>query len=252
MATIKIKDHLIIPFGCPKWDIKKIKVVGVSTQATYFESDTPCAYIEKNDPRPLRLQQICQLFPQDFPDIDDYNEAMNYIRDLLKTSTEIQTDSERLFLDLYFSYCMKVVTPHPREIEREETARIPIPRNDPAWVFEALVPLPQAHLYLDDPLDDSYSYAPENMVKVDFVFWTGRNIVAVEIDGPSHAGSERHITKDRMLMRAGVTTVHILNSELRQHKEKVITNLLPKPIREFWTNVEHPSWPPLAKLPWEK
>lgn len=110
--------------------------------------------------------------------------------------------------------------------------------NNFDWVFDTLLPLPQAHLYLTDPLQQEYSFAPKNMVKVDFAFWTGRRIIAVEIDGSSHVGSGSHVRKDRMLQRAGVTVIHILNGELREFGQQAVRALLPPDIIEFWKSAE--------------
>jgi len=96
------------------------------------------------------------------------------------------------------------------------------------------MPLPQAHLYLEDPFREYWQFIPEKMVKVDFAFWTGRDIVAVEIDGASHIGNPNHVTKDRALLRAGVQVVHILNNELMEYGEKAIDCLLPDSITRFW------------------
>jgi len=75
---------------------------------------------------------------------------------------------------------------------------------------------------------------------VDFAFWTGSKIVAVEVDGTSHIGDEKHITKDRMLQRAGVQVIHVLNKELVEHGTKVIEALLPTPISRYWQDLEEP------------
>ncbi len=121
-----------------------------------------------------------------------------------------------------------------------------MPKDNAERVFDALMPLPQAHLYLADPLE-GYSFVPANMVKVDFAFWTGKNIVAIEVDGGSHIGSEAHVRKDRLLRRAGVDVIHILNSELSRHGGKVITRLLPQPVTEFWTSAgQAQPYEPLA------
>lgn len=74
------------------------------------------------------------------------------------------------------------------------------------------------------------------MFKVDFAFWTGKRIIAIEIDGSSHVGSELHIRKDRMLQKAGVMVIHILNSELLKYGVKTLEKLLPKEIVQYWTN----------------
>jgi len=66
---LKIADHLLVPFGRPKWDIERIKIVGVSTTATYIESDTPLVHINRSEKKALRLRDFPEVFPGDFPSL---------------------------------------------------------------------------------------------------------------------------------------------------------------------------------------
>lgn len=94
--------------------------------------------------------------------------------------------------------------------------------------LRALAPIPQAHLYLVDPLEGGEGEeAAELMVKADFAFWTGERFLVVEIDGASHIGSAWHIRRDRALRRAGVEVVHILNEEIDRLGGLAIARLLP-------------------------
>ncbi len=221
---IELEDTLIVPFGCPKWGIEKIKIVGVSTARTYIESTTPVAVIEKAQKLALRLLSFTSMVPETFelPSDADKPElaklGLRLILDYLRGRCEVGTEAERRFLDLYFRECFATAQRYRKD--------------DPDAVFWALLPLPQAHLYLSDPLDE-WSAVPKRMVKVDFAFWTGTELVAVEIDGASHIGNADHIKKDRMLQRAEVTVIHILNEELMQHGREVL-RLLPPSITEFW------------------
>ena len=241
MIEIILRDQLLIPFACPKWGIEKISIVGVSTQKTYVQSEVPCVHIDKKSSEAIRLRSINELFPQDFPEGFEIWEAFDFIRTYLQKECHLQTDYERRFLDLYFEYCKEVVTPRPWETD-EKAAELPPPRNNPCWVFDALFPLPQAHLYLHDPLQGGYTFVPENMFKVDFAFWTGKQIVAVEIDGESHVGSRSHVRKDRLMQRADVAVIHILNNELHEFGTNVISKLLPHSLTHFWETSNKFSW----------
>lgn len=239
-VQIKIPDQLLIPFGGPKWSIERISVVGVSTTGTYLQSDTPLAYIDKSKQRALRLRDFKDVMPGAWPDIYDADEALTFIHQHLREKCEVGTDSERRFLDLYFDYCRDQVRPPSYLTGQRKDWRVPY--NRPEWVFEALLPLPQAHVYQANPLEDGYSFFPSRMMKVDFAFWTGKRLVAIEIDGGSHIGSEAHVEKDRLLQRAGVHTVHILNSEVAKYGEKVVSRLLPHEVTEFW-HCAKDTWP---------
>ena len=117
------------------------------------------------------------------------------------------------------------------------------PATDEAHLWGALLPLPQAHLYCEDPLVEGATFVPERMFKVDFLFWSGKQLIAVEIDGSSHIGSETHIIKDRLLQRSGVHVVHITNREVFEFGTKIIRKLLPAPVWRF--NLS--KWP---RSPW--
>jgi hypothetical protein len=245
---LKIPDQLLIPFGGPKWKIDSIKVVGVSTSGTYIQSNTPLAYINKSKKVGLRLRDFCDVIPGDWPNIDESDKSGEYLRDHLKENCEVGTGHERRFLDLYFQYCREAVG--PRSWDTRPRQEMDVPHNDDEWLFDALLPLPQAHLYQANPLDDNYSFVPSRMMKVDFAFWTGMHLVAVEIDGGSHIGSEAHVEKDRLLQRAGVQVVHITNSEIMKHGTKVIRLLLPEEVTKFWKFSEHKvRWNPLGDVP---
>ena len=67
ILEVKIADHLLIPFGRPKWSIDRIKIVGVSTDATYIHSDTPLVHINKAEKSALRLRHFGDVFPEEMP-----------------------------------------------------------------------------------------------------------------------------------------------------------------------------------------
>lgn len=242
MLSFWIHDQLIVPFACKKWEIGNIRISSVSTTGTHFVSDTPVVHISKSEKRSVTICDLPHLLPDepmmievadDEPMSSQVEKAWAVLRQKLISLPAIDTDSERKFLDLYFSYIVKETTPPAWVMKLPEEER-PYPFDNAEWRFGALLPLPQAHLYL-------YNSLRENTVmrKVDFAFWTGERFIAVEIDGSSHVGSEDHIRKDRELQKAGVEVIHILNSELVQYGEKVI-RLLPSEIIGFWNRYPRP------------
>ena len=98
-------------------------------------------------------------------------------------------------------------------------------------VWRALLPIPELQLYVQDPLAEKVSYQPDNNFRVDYGFWDGKKLTAVEIDGAEPAGYARDIRRDRLLRRAGVDVIHILNLEIERHKARALAELLP---REFF------------------
>lgn len=116
----------------------------------------------------------------------------------------------------------------------------------PLSVFNALLPIPEMQVYVHDPLEEDWdTFEPTNNFRVDFSFWTGAQLVAVEIDGNDPTGYARDVRRDRMLRRAEIGVVHILNTELSEHGKKVIQKLLPSEISHAWRSLEAPRYNPL-------
>ncbi|MFD0675969.1 MULTISPECIES: hypothetical protein [unclassified Paenibacillus] len=226
----RIFDSLIIPYGFnTKWDINKIKVKGVDNKATYFESEVPCFYLNTNNSKPLRIGDINNISPEIIIDFDDpefqYNKYHNNI-DPIKSPilgylmSKCETTKEREFLKIYFEYFSCAEWGY-----------------DSKFLLSALLPIPQAHLYLKDPLkEDEFHFVSDTAHRIDFLFWTGEKVIAIEIDGdgPSHVNpsngiAHQHIIRDRRFQYAGIQIIHILNSELDGLGWQVL-KLLPKEI----------------------
>jgi hypothetical protein len=235
---IHIHDHLILPFGAArKSDLQKIKLTSVAANGIYITSDVPCLYIDKAKKLPLMMSSFRALsFSENhFPDIDLYDNVigmLNFIRLLIRNHMpkETTTHFEIAFLDYYFEWVKKT------EI---------IYAAQPARFANALLPIPQMQIYVHDPLEDDWSgrFEPTNNFRVDFGFWTGTQLIAVEIDGKEPEGYERDVRRDRLLRRAEVDVVHILNTEIERHGIKVISELLPKPITFDWLMQPTPDVP---------
>lgn len=247
----KIPHQLILPFACHKFDRDYISLVGVSTDGTYFETETHCVHINRSEKEPLRLADFKKTWVLDFDrygEIVDTWEAIDLMREVTLDFGNLQTKYERQFVEMWFEM---ISWPYDEDGGWAHTKNPHVDKLD-RWAFGSLLPLPQAHIYAKDPLE-RYSFSPKNMFKVDFAFWTGRRLIAVEIDGSSHVGNPDHIRKDRMLQRAGVQVVHILNSEIEEHRTEVIWRLLPITPLDWDDEVQEGDRPPInpfsEKLP---
>lgn len=218
--SAKVSGHLLIPFGCPKWKISDIRPVAVSPQGTCFESSTQFVYINKHERQPKTMRDFCNIFYGiNLPLNTEPNIALSIIEKYLRENCELQTDCERHFLNYYFDYCKNAVT------SQNEF------NNSFQWT-EFILPIPQAHLYLSDPFADLEQL--DTMIKVDFLFWTGTEMVAIEIDGTNKTSAEIN-ARDCKLRAAGVREIiRILNSDLINSGAKTITSQLPTSITHFW------------------
>ena len=179
---LHLADQLIIPFGRPKWSIEKIKIKQVSSDGIHIESSDPFAYIEKSKNRPLQIADFWDVIPDSFLEkfqkisphhdreqysygvgvsrtaCEEFNKRFDLIHDYLKSQCELDTKEEGMFLDIYFEH-WKCESPYGDGWHFH---------SEFYWMqMQALLPLPQAHLYLDDRLSgENY------MQKADFAFWT--------------------------------------------------------------------------------
>jgi hypothetical protein len=105
-------------------------------------------------------------------------------------------------------------------------------------LWRALLPIPELQLYVQDPLAETMSFQPDNNFRVDYGFWDGEKLIAVEIDGAEPEGYARDIRRDRLLKRAGVEVIHIMNTEIARHKAHALVQLLPRKFFGYDWNYE--------------
>jgi hypothetical protein len=217
---VHIDDHLVLPFGtATKADITRIHLVRVATDGIRLRSDVPVVHIDKRKKKPLTLKDFLEVF-EGFEDdflFDDERAGAEAICSELKKNNPNMTRYEELFLDYYFAL---VIDRHLGKYVR--TAK---EKNS---LYSALLPIPEMQIYVADPLDDETGYEPSNNFRVDYGFWDGQQLIAVEIDGAEPAGYARDIRRDRMLRRAGIDVIHILNVEIEKHGEDAVGLLLPR------------------------
>jgi hypothetical protein len=252
IMQIHVPDYLILPFGrAVKADLQKIALSAVSADGLYFSTDVPVISIRKSDKRPMCLADF-ELYFGAFPDSCYRNNGreadqvmLDYIWTTLKSHNPNMTTSEELFLDLYFA-TLKALAEYAHNKNPDEliAARKTIGLSrlstykSTTDLWRALLPIPELQLYVQDPLAEKVSYQPDNNFRVDYGFWNGENLIAVEIDGAEPAGYARDIRRDRLLRRAGVDVIHITNWELGTHKAHALTQLLPRQFFGFDWNYE--------------
>jgi hypothetical protein len=213
----------------------------VSADGLYFATDVPVIFIRKSDKRPISLGDFDRHFgylPSKLYEADDHA-YLDHMRDTLKAHNPKMTPSEEQFLDLYFGI-LNISTAHTHKKTPQRIHDIAKEINfspyefgstfykSPDDVWRALVPIPELQLYVQDPLSETKTYQPDNNFRVDYGFWNGKKLVAVEIDGAEPAGYARDIRRDRLLRRAGVDVIHIMNLELTRYKARALIELLPQ------------------------
>jgi hypothetical protein len=224
-----IPDHLILPFGtAQKFDIERIKLSSAGANGIYFTSDIPCVYIDRSKKRPLTLFDFTNVFPITDLDLGSAPEecrtnviaGLDFIHEFIRKFMPSPTKFDIRFLQLYFDH-----------IKGKSSGS----SKGPRVAYNAMLPIPEMQVYVHDPLvDDWTAFEPTNNFRVDFGFWTGTQLVAVEIDGHEPEGYSQDVRRDRLLRRADVDVIHILNTEIMQHSDRVIGTLLPDEIAADW------------------
>ncbi len=179
------------------------------------------------------------FFPTDktgFPIIEDVAEVLKFIHKTIQSSCMLDTTHEKKFLDIYFEYITQRGEEYTQKNHEffswweqrhvDELTYAGLQQVDELMLLFHLMPFPQAHVYVEDPFTDSQLYSPNRMLRVDFAFWTGKKLVAIEIDGSSHIGSLKHVEKDRLLLRSGIEVIHILNHEIDKYGTELIEKVL--------------------------
>jgi hypothetical protein len=180
---VDIAGHLILPFGtATKADINRIHLVRVAAGGVRLESDVPVVHIVKSQKKPLRLADFADVFGEkrhlDFS--EDERAGLEFMCAEIKRHNPDMTRHEDRFLDLYFE---QIAGRHFSDFYADE--------KKPGSVYSALMPIPEMQIYVADPLDDDGGYEPNNNFRVDYGFWDGEQLRALEIDGAEPAGYAR-------------------------------------------------------------
>ena len=240
-----VKGSVILLFATnKKWDLNNVKLKAVTAQGIFFDASCPALVIDQTAKNPIRLgdaesvleaagkdtsySHLKTAYGWDSKKCDD----VAFILDILRQETLALcggdvTPFEKRFIELFFR-CLQEDAERNLEMAKDS------PRAE-RWlahakaVFDALMPIPQAWFYCHDPLEPR-TFIPENAFRVDFAFWTGEEFLVVEIDGKEPNGYAADVRRDRLLRRAGIDVIHVLNDEIMQHGVKVIRALLPSKI----------------------
>jgi hypothetical protein len=179
---------------------------------------------------PLRLSDGPYPFaePPDLVRLTSLADRLAILREHLQSLCGLWDKLAHLFLAAYFARIATAIAANEPELTAL-AARSGGLFAPPDWSFSALRPLPQAHLG-----------APP--VRVDFAFWTGVALVAIDLQG---SGSPRKQRQEELarLREQGVTVVAVPGGALQAEGEALLARLLPAPFQKFWAGVGLPSSP---------
>jgi len=232
---------MIIPFGTDKVSPE---------QLSWRETDDgrrvacrlPHVIIDLAEHLALRLNSGGLEFgePPPLPLMPKVVDQLAYLLNHFQLYCTVWDKFPRLFLATYFKFIRDQVSDNEAELIQSLA-----PFGDlygcEQWAFSALRPLPRAHLWIPEN-EAIEAFDSAGWVRVDFAFWTGAEIIAIDLvgtetRGPSHAG------RLARLARHGVKMIEMPNGVLTDANPDNFAGNLSKEIHNFWTSGPLPSGP---------
>jgi len=239
---LDINDLLLIPYGSASWSIDQLAVKRISLTGFALDSAAPIIAIDRRRREALRLSHNPYPFsePPDPSRLVTREERLDFLRDHLKSLCGLWNRLPLVFLDAYFRRILGCL-----EENRAALDAMALPLGGlfdyRDWCFAALRPLPQAQLYAPEAGETS-GFEPAALVRVDFAFWTGEKLLAVELVGSATPTRQRREELVR-LRRHAVEVVELAGAALQGEGEAALAACLPASFSNFWAGVMLPSSP---------
>ena len=192
----------------------------------------PSITIDLTARKPLRLNDG----PYDLAEIPDsarngtIDDKLAFLGDHLAELCGLYAKRQRQFVALYLRFIDGTVASERAAIE-DVVRRYGGLFGWRDYVFSALRPLPQAHL----PVSGSFE-------RVDFAFWTGERLAAVDVVGEETRGA-RWTERRQRLDGAGIWPVEVPGAVLLKGGIEALGACLPREFAEFWRTETLPSSP---------
>jgi hypothetical protein len=228
------EDTLLIPFGTGKWSDRRLKVEDDGS----FQCMAPHVLVGKSDHQPLRLNtgQYEFMEPPDHRELATPADQLEFVLNHMKINCDLWGKFQKLFLDRYVQF----IAAHVEE-NKTQLGKLIKPFGSlyqyRDWVFSAFRPLPQAHINVG-----SGAYATEDLIAVDFAFWSNDGGIALYLISSPHRNSARQRRYDR-LEEAGIKVVEIEQTCLQPDQQAMFEEQLPDTFRNFWKEEPFPSGP---------
>lgn len=158
-------------------------------------------------------------------------ERLAILRDHLTEFCDQWAKRPRQFVSLYFRFIDGVIAADRAAIEAH-VRRFGGLFTAEDYGFSALRPLPRAHL----------AVTGGKTVRVDFAFWTGVRLVAVDVTGDEARGTAWQ-ERARQLEAAGVQRLEIAGAAIAKDDPALLRDALPPEFAAFWRGEPLPSSP---------
>lgn len=176
------RDLLLIPYGSAGFFPEKLKLTGFSLSGMALWSSSPCAIVDRSSGAPLRCHDMSAEFsPPPAPEaLRDAASKLFFMQRYMHSLCGVWQGPPKVFIDNYFAVANRELAAH-RDILTDRLGDLAGLASVEDYVFSAPLPLPRAHLHLA-PRSDAPTVDADDVVRVDFAFWTGRRLLAVAME----------------------------------------------------------------------
>jgi hypothetical protein len=189
-----VSGVLLIPFGVERFAIEDLAVARRSDGGAHVPGSFPCAVIDRNRRLPLRLNN--SFYDLAFKPLDATEDDLaSNLRDCIKLECDIWNTKALGFVDGYFEALKRLVVADEAAIAREAVGFGKLFDNRD-WIFSAPRPLPRAHLIVGET----------DPIPVDFAFWTGSALVALDLSAGSMMPAKAR-ERERRLLQADIELI---------------------------------------------
>jgi len=235
MGAFDQASLIVIPFGT---DAVAPELISITETADGFGVDCRIAHVvlDRTDAPPLRLNGGGLEFgePPPLPQMPEVDQQLDYLLAHFQRYCSVWDRYPRAFLTSYFAFIHRHIMDNRRELAQSLARFEDLYRFD-QWAFSAPRPLPRAHPMARDAGD---GFLP----RVDFAFWTGSEIVAIDLIGSATRG-KAHEERRAVLARNGVKVIEIPHGILDSAHEGDFAAALPAEFHRFWETEPLPSGP---------
>lgn len=235
----------IFPFSCTKWEFNSIDIISTSVAKSVFCCAFPCLALPSNVQGPLQLSDLSLVCP-DYQGLNRFNDlniddTLNYIKQYFNERCDekklAQTKATKHFIDLYYKFIRAVIDSgelngdcpwsDPLHLEDEE-----IPIFDSRIVFSGLLPMPEIWVHASDTILNMSS----NWYRADLGFWTGKELVLIEIQGGSHVGKINDIMRYRAInSHDDIKVIYLHDDEIFKLAPYDMIKILPESVWKYWS-----------------
>ncbi|MGY9013934.1 MAG: hypothetical protein ACKVG9_01325 [Rhodospirillales bacterium] len=229
-------QNILIPFGTGKWSDRRLTIEDDRS----FQCIAPHVLLDISNRQPLRLNsgQYEFMEPPNHRELADPADQMAFVLNHIKIQCDLWGKFQRLFLDRYFQFIARHVEENKAQLQ-ESISSFGRLYQLSDWMFSALRPLPQVHLFVSKT---DAAYSSDDLIAADFGFWGADGGIALYLVNSPNRNAARQKRYDR-LEAAGISIVEIVQDNLQPDKQQMFEKQLPEDFRAFWEGEPFPSGP---------